>query len=78
MRKCDVCGNESFHARQVDESFHIDGQLVMVEGIPAHVCGRCGDATFDRQTTEAVRGMLHGDSRPTRHMNVDVFAFAEA
>jgi YgiT-type zinc finger domain-containing protein len=76
MIKCDVCGNTSFGRKQVEEVFHIGGQLVVVEGIPARVCDRCGDATFDRETTESIRRMLHGENRPTRRMNVDVFAYA--
>jgi HTH-type transcriptional regulator / antitoxin MqsA len=76
MTRCNVCGNTTFHNRQVEEGFHIDGHLVMVEGIPARVCDRCGDATFDRETTEAIRRMVHGKKRPTRREEVDVFAFA--
>jgi YgiT-type zinc finger domain-containing protein len=60
----------------VDELFQIEDHVVMVEHIPARVCDRCGDTTFDRQTTEAVRRMVHGEGRPTRQMNVDVFAYA--
>jgi YgiT-type zinc finger domain-containing protein len=76
MNKCDVCGNTSFHAGQVEHLFHIDGHLVMVEGIPARVCDRCGDATFGRKTAESIRKMVHGRKRPTRHVSVDVFAYA--
>ena len=76
MNKCDVCGNTSFHADQVEEVFHIDDHLVMVEGIPARVCDRCGDATFARNATESIRQMVHGQKSPTRHVSVDVFAYA--
>ena len=76
MNKCDVCGNTTFRQQQVEEVFHIDDHLVMVEGIPARVCDRCGDATFDRETTESIRRMTHGEKSPTRRVNVDVFAFA--
>jgi len=76
MNRCDVCGNTTFRQQQVEEVFHIDDHLVMVEGIPARVCDRCGDATFDRETTESIRRMAHGEKSPTRRVNVDVFAFA--
>ena len=78
MRTCDVCGSNAFHPEHIDESFHVDGELVLVEGVPAMVCDRCGDASFDAATTEALRQMLHGDRHPTRHVSVDVFAFAAA
>lgn len=76
MSKCDVCGNSTFHEQRVEETFLIEGQLVMVEHIPARVCDRCQDATFDRETVEQVRRMVHGSNRPTRHVSVDVFTFA--
>lgn len=75
MRRCDVCGNATFHDERVEEVFRIDGQMVMVEHIPARVCDRCGDATFDRETVERVRRTVHGKNQPTRHVSLDVFAF---
>ncbi len=76
MNRCDVCGNTTFHAQETEEVFHIDAQLVMVEGIPARVCDRCGDATFDREATEAIRRMVHGHKQATRHVSMDVYAYA--
>jgi YgiT-type zinc finger domain-containing protein len=37
-------------ARQasVDEVLVIDGKRVLVEGMPANVCARCGEVTFSR------------------------------
>ena len=76
MTRCDVCGNTTFHNRQVEEVFHIEDHRVLVEGIPARVCDRCGEAAFDRETVEASRQMVHGKQRPARREAVDVFAFA--
>ncbi len=60
----------------VNEVFQIDGSPILVEGIPARVCARCGETIFDRATTEAVRRMLHGEARPVKQIVMDVFAFA--
>ena len=76
MNTCDVCGNTAFRPERVEEVFHIEGRLVLVEGIPARICKRCGDATFDRQTTEKIRRTVHGEERPARRVELDVFAFA--
>lgn len=76
MNTCDVCGNTTFRDQRVTEVLHVEGRLVMVEGIPARVCERCSDATFDRQTTERIRRAVHGEERPTRRVELDVFAFA--
>lgn len=76
MKRCDVCGNSTFRRESVEETFHIEGHLVLVEKIPAQVCGRCGEATFDRRTAEKIRRMVHDKKRPTRTVKVEVFAYA--
>jgi HTH-type transcriptional regulator / antitoxin MqsA len=66
MFRCHVCGSTEAHQILADEVFVIEGKHVLVEGIPARVCTRCGEATFDRPTTERVRHMVHGGAQPVR------------
>ena len=75
MNKCDVCGNTTFHVTRTEEVFNLDGHFVLVEHIPARICDRCGDASFDRETTENIRRMVHGHKQAERTLNVDVFAY---
>ena len=59
----------------VDEVVAINGRYVLVEGIPASVCARHGEATFSRETTERIRRLLvHGEAQPVRAVAMDVFA----
>ena len=53
-----VCHAEENREALVDEVFHVDGQYALVGGIPAVVCGRCGEQTFSRETAEKVRLMV--------------------
>ncbi len=76
MFRCQVCGSTEARSEVVNEVFLIDGRPVLVEGIPAVVCVRCGDTTFSRATTERVRRMVHGETRPIRSVRADVFAYA--
>lgn len=76
MLKCPVCGATDMHEALVNEVFQVEGSPILVEGIPARVCVRCGEAIFDRETTEAVRRMVHGEARPVKQIVMDVFAFA--
>jgi YgiT-type zinc finger domain-containing protein len=46
----------------VDEVFVINGKYALVEGIPASICTRCGEATLSRETTERIRRMVHGEA----------------
>lgn len=62
MFRCHVCGATEARQALVDEVFVINERHVLVEGIPANVCTRCGEATFSRDTTEQVRFMVHGEA----------------
>jgi len=76
MFLCCVCGNQESRQESVDEVFQINGERVLVERIPARVCTRCGDYTFSRDTTEAVRHLVHGAAKPVRAIQMSVFEFA--
>ena len=76
MFKCHVCGATESHLESVSEVFVVDGRRVLIEQIPAHICNRCGEAAFSRTTTERVRQMVHGKSKPVGVVEIDVFAFA--
>lgn len=75
MFKCHVCGHTAAKSEFVSEVFNIEGRRVLVEHIPAHVCERCGEAVFSRETTEHVRRLVQ-DTRPARTVPLDVFALA--
>ena len=76
MKKCEVCGNAVFHHETVDEFFRVDGATILVEQVPAQVCGRCGESSFSRETVEKVRRMAQEHSQPTRRFEVEAFVFA--
>ncbi|MCI0698216.1 YgiT-type zinc finger protein [candidate division KSB1 bacterium] len=76
MFQCHVCGSTKAYEDFVDEVFLIDNKHFLVERIPALVCERCGEKTFSRETTERIRRMIHGDSKPVKSVSIDVFAYA--
>jgi len=75
MFKCHVCHSEESHQKLVNEIFEIDGKFYLVEQIPAMVCSHCGEEVFSRETTEKIRLMLHGDTKPIKSISVEVFAY---
>ncbi len=76
MFRCHVCGSIEARKELVSEVFQIDGQMILVERIPAAVCARCGEAVFSRETTETVRKLAHRAAHPIRSVQMDVFALA--
>ena len=76
MSTCAVCHAEENREALVDEGFRVEGQYVLVGGIPAVVCGRCGEQTFSRETAEKVRLMIHGEAKATTSIPLQIFRFA--
>ena len=74
MFECHVCGNKVAREECVSEVFSGEGRRVIVEGIPALVCERCGEAVFSAATAERVRAVVHGDAKADRTVVLDVFA----
>jgi YgiT-type zinc finger domain-containing protein len=75
MFRCHVCGKTEARQELVSEVFDIDGKPVRVEAIPAIVCSNCGEPVFSRETTERVRRIVHGEAKPVRSVQMDVFAY---
>ena len=75
MFLCHICGSNDAREEIVEEVFNLSGKHVLVEGIPARVCARCGDKTFSRETTERIRLMVHGHLEPAKSVPMDVFEY---
>lgn len=75
MFSCHVCGHTAAKSELVSEVFTIEKRRVLVEGIPANVCERCGEPSFSRETTERVRRLVH-EKNPEKTVPLDVFALA--
>ena len=76
MFLCNVCRSAEAKRESVTQIFDVNGKPVLVENIPALVCTRCGDATFDIEVGERIRKMIHGNSKPTKSVELDVFEYA--
>ena len=77
MFKCHVCSANDSHLEYVNEVFEIGGKFYLVENIPATVCSRCGEEIFSAETSEAIRVMLHGESKPIKSVVLDVFSYQQ-
>ncbi len=77
MFKCHVCGSAESHTEFVSEVFEIGNKFYLVENIPAIVCSRCIEEVFSGETSEAIRVMLHGESKPVKSVVLDVFNYKQ-
>ena len=73
---CAVCHAKECRDELMTELFQLDGQYVLVEGIPADVCARCGEESFSSGTTEKIRLLVHSRAESTNSIAMPVFEFS--
>jgi YgiT-type zinc finger domain-containing protein len=75
---CTNCGSVNVRASQVRSAFWQDDRLVVVEGIPALVCGACAEQFYDDATVVGL-DLLRGEGFPVEkaraELRVPVFSF---
>ncbi len=77
---CMNCGSVDVHMRHVRSAFWEDDRLVVVQDIPALVCGACAEQFYD-DTTVVGLDLLRGEGFPAEkaraELRVPVFSFAD-
>ena len=73
---CHVCG-ERMEERQIKQDFWIKEKLVVVEGVPAGVCPRCGEKVVKAEVGQQLAALLGNPERlrRTQTMSVPVIRF---
>jgi YgiT-type zinc finger domain-containing protein len=75
---CTNCGSDNVRASHVRSAFWQDDRLVVVEGIPALVCGACAEQFYDDNTVVGL-DLLRGGGFPAEkartELRVPVFSF---
>ena len=75
MTTCIVCGAEEYREELIDEVFNVSGRYVLVGSVPAMVCGRCGEKTFSRESTEKVRRIVHEGAKEPETVPLEVYKY---
>jgi YgiT-type zinc finger domain-containing protein len=77
---CTNCGSVDVHMRHVRSAFWQDERLVVVEDIPALVCGACAEQFYADATVVGL-DLLRGDGFPAdkvlAELRVPVFSFGD-
>jgi YgiT-type zinc finger domain-containing protein len=61
METCPVCHIGSIRERRVTYTQMHEGQLVVIQGVPALVCGFCGEKWFDTDVMDGLQRLLRSD-----------------
>jgi len=75
---CSNCGSTELHSTSVRSAFWHDERLVVVEDIPAMVCGKCSEQFYDDAavvTLDLLRGEGFPADKARGELRVPVFSF---
>ena len=74
---CDLCGGPVVQ-REVSYTAQLNGKFVIVENVPAKVCGQCGESLFSPDTVERLQKTAWEQKSPVRILETPVFDFANS
>jgi HTH-type transcriptional regulator / antitoxin MqsA len=75
---CHVCG-EQMVEDQINQDFWIKGKLIVIEGVPAGVCPRCGEKVVRAGVGRQIADLIQNSKRlrKARTMKVPVISFTK-
>ncbi len=74
MFQCTVCGSSEFLEDKVSKVFNINGEIILVDNIPAKICKKCSEETFSRDTLAHIQSMVYG--KPKSYIQAKSFDYA--
>mgnify|MGYP001581923252 CR=1 FL=1 len=75
MSTCNICHG------QVEEELTsytrwLEGRLIVVENVPAWVCGQCGETYYDPDVVEHLQTVIWSNRPPARMIETPVYDLA--
>ena len=67
---------ETFVPEKVTYTIAVEGQLTVIENVPARVSLETGEQLFSAETVERIQQLISSKQKPARMMEVPVFEFA--
>ncbi len=71
---CEVC-HGTVAGENITFTVELDDKLVVVENVPAKVCGQCGERRFSPDTVEKLQKTVWEQNDPVRIIETPVFDF---
>ena len=75
--KCVFCGGP-LRSGTVTFTYEADEVYILVEHVPADVCGHCGERMYTPEVTDTLLEIVHRKTAPTRMLHIPVYDFAQA
>lgn len=76
---CHACGGP-MRPKLIKQDFWIKGNLIVIEGIPAGACTRCGEKVVQAEVGRSIAELVADPHRPrrARTLKVPVIRFGQA
>lgn len=75
--KCNIVGCPGeYEQREVVHTVRQGDRIIVIDHVPAEVCGVCGDVLFSPETVRKIELLRHTAAPPTR--TVPLYDFTEA
>ena len=74
MFQCNVCGSSEFYEDKVKKVFNINGEIIIVDSIPARICINCREESFSRETLVHIQSIIYG--QPKHYIKAKSFDYA--
>lgn len=72
---CDVCGGR-VRKQRVSYTLFYGCHWVIVENVPAKVCGQCGEKLFSPRVVQKLQNTIWSNQRPHKKIQTPVFDLA--
>jgi len=67
VMRCSICGCPGeYEQRAIVHTVRHQGQVVVIENVPAEVCTVCGDVLLTPETVRGIEALLRSKPQPTR------------
>ena len=74
--KCPLCGGR-LQDRRITHPQLYQGKIVILENVPAEVCGQCGEVLLRPEVLERLQDLVWSEEEPERTAQVPVYDLTE-
>lgn len=76
LNKCPVCGGR-LEQKRVTHPQHLEGNIIILENVPAEVCRQCGEVLLAPSVVEQLQKVVWSAGAPKRTAVFPVYDLAE-
>jgi YgiT-type zinc finger domain-containing protein len=69
--ECEIC-DAPLQEKRINQDFWINGQLIVVENVPAGVCPRCGEKVVKAEVGEWIAELIRSSERIAKAPRISV------